>query len=178
MVTAVASDLNDEPISYSYTANGGTISGSGSTAEFDTSGLGPGTYEISCAASDARGDRAEAATIVSVRVPVPAPQSARAATCAAAVKNSNRVSRVCDRVLDDVALRLMYDERSTVAIIGCAGADEQNPSDLAIARARSSAVYLIQKGVAPQRVRVGSDCSEEGRTFEILLVAQGAVYSD
>ena len=72
----------------------------------------------------------------------------------------------------------MYDQGSTVAITGCAGADEQNPSDLAIARARSSAVYLIQKGVAPQRVRVGSGCSEEGRTFEILLVAQGAVYLD
>lgn|GEM_PF-4879133 len=47
MVTAVASDLNDEPISYSYAAKGGTISGSGSTAKFDTSGLGPGTCKIS-----------------------------------------------------------------------------------------------------------------------------------
>jgi outer membrane protein OmpA-like peptidoglycan-associated protein len=66
-VNSTASDPDGDPISYSYTATGGQVSGNGPVAQFDSTGLAPGSYSITCTADDGQGGRTSAPTAVEVK---------------------------------------------------------------------------------------------------------------
>ena len=66
-IISKASDPDNDPLTYSYAATGGQISGSGPTAQFDSTGLAPGSYSITCTADDGRGGRTSAPTTVTVQ---------------------------------------------------------------------------------------------------------------
>jgi outer membrane protein OmpA-like peptidoglycan-associated protein len=66
-IISKASDPDNDPLTYSYAATGGQISGNGPTAQFDSTGLAPGSYSITCTADDGRGGRTSAATTVTVQ---------------------------------------------------------------------------------------------------------------
>ncbi|HEY6270219.1 MAG TPA: OmpA family protein [Candidatus Acidoferrum sp.] len=68
-VTCNGSDPDNDPLTYSYTATGGQITGSGSNAQFDATGLLPGSYTVKCAVSDGRGGNADASGNVEVKEP-------------------------------------------------------------------------------------------------------------
>jgi outer membrane protein OmpA-like peptidoglycan-associated protein len=68
-VTCNGTDPDNDPLTYSYTATGGQIVGSGSNVQFDSTGLQPGTYTVKCAVSDGRGGAAEASGNVEVKEP-------------------------------------------------------------------------------------------------------------
>jgi outer membrane protein OmpA-like peptidoglycan-associated protein len=68
-IISTASDPDNDPLTYSYTATSGQITGSGAQAQFDATGLPPGKYTINCKVSDGRGGNAEASTTVEVREP-------------------------------------------------------------------------------------------------------------
>jgi outer membrane protein OmpA-like peptidoglycan-associated protein len=66
-ITSTASDVDNDQLTYSYKASGGTVSGTGANAQFDSSGLAPGTYTITCHVSDGRGGETDAVTQVTVQ---------------------------------------------------------------------------------------------------------------
>jgi outer membrane protein OmpA-like peptidoglycan-associated protein/opacity protein-like surface antigen len=68
-IISTASDPDNDPLTYSYTATGGQITGSGAQVRFDAAGLQPGTYTVKCMVSDGRGGNAEASTTVDVKEP-------------------------------------------------------------------------------------------------------------
>src|SRR6266849_3702927 len=68
-VTCNGSDPDNDPLTYSYTATGGQIVGSGSNVQFDATGLQPGTYTVKCAVNDGRGGTADASGNVEVKEP-------------------------------------------------------------------------------------------------------------
>jgi outer membrane protein OmpA-like peptidoglycan-associated protein len=68
-IISTASDPDNDPLTYSYTATGGQISGNGAQAQFDSTGLQPGKYTVNCMVSDGRGGNAEASTTVEVKEP-------------------------------------------------------------------------------------------------------------
>jgi outer membrane protein OmpA-like peptidoglycan-associated protein len=68
-ITCNGSDPDNDPLSYSYSASGGQIIGSGSNVQFDSTGLAPGTYTVKCAVNDGRGGTAEASGNVEVKEP-------------------------------------------------------------------------------------------------------------
>jgi outer membrane protein OmpA-like peptidoglycan-associated protein len=68
-VTCNGSDPDNDPLTYSWTSTGGQISGTGSNAQFDSTGLQPGTYPVKCAVSDGRGGNADASGNVEVKEP-------------------------------------------------------------------------------------------------------------
>jgi outer membrane protein OmpA-like peptidoglycan-associated protein len=68
-VTCNGSDPDNDPLTYSYTATGGQIVGSGSSVQFDSAGLQPGTYTVKCAVNDGRGGAADASGNVEVKEP-------------------------------------------------------------------------------------------------------------
>jgi len=68
-VTCNGSDPDNDPLTYSYTATGGQVVGSGSNAQFDATGLQPGTYTVKCAVNDGRGGTADASGNVEVKEP-------------------------------------------------------------------------------------------------------------
>ena len=68
-VTCSGSDPDNDPLTYSYTTTGGQIVGSGSSVQFDATGLQPGSYSVKCAVNDGRGGTADASGNVEVKEP-------------------------------------------------------------------------------------------------------------
>jgi len=68
-VTCNGSDPDNDPLTYSYTATGGQIVGSGSNVQFDATGLQPGSYSVKCVVNDGRGGTADASGNVEVKEP-------------------------------------------------------------------------------------------------------------
>lgn len=69
-VSCQASDQDNDPISYSWSASGGSISGSGSTVQW-TAPAQAGTYTIQCSVSDGRGGSKSGVTDILVTDPIP-----------------------------------------------------------------------------------------------------------
>jgi outer membrane protein OmpA-like peptidoglycan-associated protein len=68
-ITCTGSDPDGDPLTYSYSASGGQVTGSGSNATFDATGLQPGTYTVKCTVDDGRGGTADASGNVEVKEP-------------------------------------------------------------------------------------------------------------
>ena len=61
-----ASDPDNDPLTYSYTASSGAVEGSGPDARFNTSGLAKGTYTVNAKVDDGRGGTATCSTDIAV----------------------------------------------------------------------------------------------------------------
>lgn len=69
-INTTASDPQGLPLTYSYSATGGQVSGTGPTGQFDSTGLQAGSYTVTCTADDGeQGGRASANTSVDVQAP-------------------------------------------------------------------------------------------------------------
>lgn len=73
-ISASASDPDNDPLTYSYQASGGKVSGNGAQAEFDTTGLAPGHYTVTCNVDDGKGGKADGTADVEVQAPAPPPE--------------------------------------------------------------------------------------------------------
>ena len=179
-ITSTASDPDGDPLTYSYTASGGQISGNGPTAQFDSTGLQAGSYKITCAVSDGKGGNADASTNVDVQQPPPAPQATKVGDCGYAKAGMSRFDNACKRVGDDVALRLKNDPTSKLVIVGYADPKEPNGAKLAAARADGAKKYLGEKNIDASRIstRVGqaSGAAAENRRVDFVIVPEGATY--
>ena len=68
-ITADASDPDNDPLTYSYSATSGRIAGIGAKVQFDSTGLPAGSYAVKCSVDDGRGGTADASTNVVVQAP-------------------------------------------------------------------------------------------------------------
>src|SRR5208337_5126887 len=68
-VHADASDPDNDPLSYSWTASGGATEGNGADVRWNSAGANPGTYSIKVRVDDGRGGWADCA--VDIRVDPP-----------------------------------------------------------------------------------------------------------
>ena len=68
-ITCTGNDPDNDPLTYTYSASGGQITGTGSSAQFDATGLQPGTYNVKCTVNDGRGGTADASGNVEVNEP-------------------------------------------------------------------------------------------------------------
>jgi len=68
-ITCTGSDPDGDPLTYSYSASGGQVAGTGSHATFDATGLAAGTYTVKCTVDDGRGGTADASGNVEVQEP-------------------------------------------------------------------------------------------------------------
>ena len=66
-ITSTASDADNDKLTYSYKASGGKVSGTDATAQFDSTGVAPGTYTITCHVSDGRGGETDGTTQITVQ---------------------------------------------------------------------------------------------------------------
>ena len=73
-VTAQGVSPQNRPLTYSYQASGGTISGSGTTATYSSTGASTGPVQITCSVSDDKGHTATATATVNIQAPPPPPQ--------------------------------------------------------------------------------------------------------
>ena len=66
-VTTTATDADNDQLTYSYTASGGKVTGSGASVQFDSTGVSPGTYTITCTANDGHGGEAHSTAQITVQ---------------------------------------------------------------------------------------------------------------
>jgi len=182
-ITATASDPDGDPLTYSYSATAGQVTGDGPKAQFDSTGLAPGSYTVKCSVSDGRGGTADASTNVDVQQPPPPPQAAKAGDCGYNKAGASRFDNACKRVGDDVALRLNNDPNAKLVIVGFADGKEPKAAKLAQTRADLAKKYIVEKGVDASRIstRTGEASTEKGqekanRRVDFVVVPEGATY--
>lgn len=182
-ITAVASDPDGDPLTYSYSSSSGQVTGDGPKAVFDSTGLAPGSYTVKCSVSDGRGGTADASTNVDVQQPPPPPQAAKAGDCGYNKAGASRFDNACKRVGDDVALRLKNDPAAKLVIVGYADGKEPKAAKLALTRADLAKKYIVEKGVDASRIstRTGEASKEKGqekanRRVDFIIVPEGATY--
>ena len=177
-ITATVNDPSGTPLTYTWQANAGQIIGSGSSVQFDTSGLAPATYTVTGRAENGVHSACDCSTTVTVQAPAPAPEASKISECDFAL-NSARADNVCKRTLDDVAVRLQTDARAKIVVVGYAEPKEHRSEKLATERAESAKRYLNEKksvDTSRVEVRTNTEAGKEGRRAEIILVPEGATY--
>ena len=182
-INSTASDPDGDPITYSYSASGGQISGTGASAQFDSTGLSAGSYTVTCTADDGQGGSTSATTNVDVQKPAPPPQATKVGDCGYNKVGAARFDNACKRVGDDVALRLNSDPNAKLVIVGYADGKEPKAAKLAEQRAELAKKYIVEKGIDASRIstRTGTASTEKGsekdnRRVEFVLVPEGATY--
>jgi hypothetical protein len=191
-ITSVAMSPQNRPLTYTYSATAGTVSGSGPTAQFSSAGAASGTVGITCNVADDKGQTATANTNVEIVAPVPVTtvQPHAQALCSINFsRDASRPTRVDNEAkacLDQVALSLQQQGDTSVYLVGESTTNEKNPStrhrhamekDFAAQRAVNTKNYLVtEKGIDANRIHVVTG-STDGQTVEDYLVPAGASFT-
>jgi OmpA family/PKD domain len=68
-ITCTGTDPDGDPLTYRYSTSGGQIIGNGQNVQFDSTGVQPGTYTVTCTVDDGRGGTGSASADVVVQEP-------------------------------------------------------------------------------------------------------------
>ena len=197
-ITASAVSPQNRPLTYSYNATAGSISGITPSATLSTAGATPGPIPVTCGVVDDTGKRASATTTVSILAPPPppppppppAPQAS--SLCSVSferdAKRPTRVDNEAKACLDDITLTLQRSTNTQLALVGNEDAKEQKldarevkmkgrhakPS-LAAQRAVNTKDYLVtDKGIDASRILVYAG-TDDGKTVTTTLIPVGAI---
>jgi hypothetical protein len=182
-INSTASDPDGDPLTYSYSASGGQVTGTGATAQFDSTGLSAGSYTVTGKVDDGRGGTATCTATIDVQKPAPPPQATKVGDCGYNKVGASRFDNACKRVGDDVALRMNSDPNAKLVVVGYADGKEPKAAKLAEQRAELAKKYIVEKGIDASRIstRTGTASTEKGtekdnRRVEFVLVPEGATY--
>ncbi len=197
-VTSVGMSPQNRPLTYSYSATGGTVSGTGTTAEFNSTGAPTGVVGITCNVSDDKSHSASASTSVTIVAPVIPPAPKTQALCsisfAADTKRPTRVDNEAKACLDQVALDLQQQADAKAVVVGEENAKEKDITAkqqkyaekhkkakvevFDAQRAVNAKDYLVtEKGIDASRVSVMTGTTD-GQTVEDYLVPAGATFAN
>ncbi len=195
-ITSVGVSPQNLPLTYSYTATGGTVTGSGTTAEYSSAGAPTGEVGVTCNVQDNKGHSASSNTSLTIVAP-PVVQPKTQALCSISFstdkKRPMRVDNEAKACLDQVALDLKQQADAKAVLVG-----EQNSDDVAAEakqqkyakhhkhavvdnfaaqRAVNAKDYLVtEQGIDASRIGVATGASDS-QTVENYLVPSGASFS-
>ncbi len=186
-VTAGGVSPQNRPLTYSYSADGGTISGNGATATYSSTGAPTGMVGITCTATDDKSQTATANTSVTIRAPYSAPmphsQTLGSIDFSKCKHHPTRVDNEALAVLDGIALDLKYQQDANLVTVGEASLAEKmtetgNPTngikEFAAQRAVNVKDYLVkEKGIDASRISVRTGTADE-QNVKNYLVPTGA----
>jgi len=196
-VTASAVSPQNRPLTYSYNAAAGSITGSGTTATFSSTGAPTGSVGITCNVSDDKGHSANASTSVTITAPYVAPIPHTQALCSISFANDKkrptRVDNEAKACLDEVALDLQKQSDAKAVVVGNSDAKEKaklakdqklalkhkhmKVEDPAAERAINTKDYLVtEKGIDASRISVVSGTADD-KKVEDYLVPSGATFT-
>ena len=193
-ITSTGVSPQNRPLTYSYSVAPGTgaISGSGTTATYDSTGAPTGDVPITCTVTDDLGQTASAGTSVTITKPYVKPIPHATALCPIAFdKDKKRPARVDNEAkacLDQVTDALKNDSTATVVVVGEANDKEKTPptgkhakfEDLAAERAVNTKDYLVneeQSGIDASRIEVRTGTGDS-QSVENYLVPAGAIFEN
>ncbi len=195
-VTSTAVSPQNRPLTYSYLATAGTVTGDGTTAEYSSAGAPTGAVGITCTVSDDKGHTAKADTSLTIVAP-PVIQPKTQALCTLSFstdkRRPTRVDNEAKACLDQVALDLKQQADAKAVLVG-----EQDSKEVAIEarqqkfaqrhkrakvdafaaqRAVNAKDYLVkEQGIDGSRVSVATGAAGS-QTVENYLVPSGADFA-
>jgi outer membrane protein OmpA-like peptidoglycan-associated protein len=178
-ITASGISPQNRPLTYSYSASAGSVSGTSNTATLATTGAAPGTITVTCNVADDKGQTATAQTQVTVLAPPPPPAKPQALTlCAISFdrdkKRPTRVDNEAKACLDDLALSLQRSTDAALDVVGNAASTEKDGPKLAAERAVNTKDYLVkEKGIDASRILVFTG-ADDAKTVTDTLIPSGA----
>lgn len=183
-LTVNANSPDGRPLTYSYSSNGGQISGSGSTANLDTATATPGsTITASATVTDDRGLSASCdASVAVLTPPVVVQEVSQIGECKFEnPKKPWRVDNSCKAVLDEVALRLQREPDGKVYVVGY---EEEEETIKAMQMGAQRAVN-IKKYLTEGEGKAGIDQSRvvpvkgklKSKSGKIYFIPQGATFT-
>jgi hypothetical protein len=197
-ITATASSPQNRPLTYTYTASAGNVTGTGASATYSSTGAPTGPVSITCNVADDKGHNASANSNLTILAPPPPPQPHTQALCSIAFENDKqrptRVDNEAKACLDQVALSLQNQSDSKAVVVGSSNAKEKTklereqklasrrrhaktPIDPAAERAVNTKDYLVkEKGIDPSRISVATTSTDQQKV-EDYLVPAGANFS-
>jgi hypothetical protein len=195
-ITSVGMSPQNRPLTYSYSATAGTVTGSGTTAEYSSAGAPTGAVGITCNVSDDKGHSANSSTSLTITAPYVPPAPKTQALCsisfATDTKRPTRVDNEAKACLDQVALDLKQQADAKAVVVGEANAAENTKMakqqayqakhkhakvDMyAAQRAVNAKDYLVtEQGIDASRISVATGTTD-GQTAEDYLVPAGATF--
>jgi len=196
-VTAMGMSPQNRPLTYNYSSTSGSVSGSGTTATFNSAGAPTGAAGITCTVSDDKNQTATGSTSVTIMAPYVAPIPHTETLCSIGFdKDKKRPSRVDNEAkacLDQVAMDLQRQADAKAVVVGSSDAKEKDATakeakralknkhvkvvDMAAERAVNAKEYLVtDKGIDATRVSVATSAAD-GQKVEDYLVPSGATFS-
>ena len=178
-ITSSGVSPQNRPLTYSYTASSGQITGSGATVTLATSGLPAGTIDVTCNVVDDLGQKATAQTSVTIQgaAPLP-PKPTSQSLCSIGFdrdkKRPTRVDNEGKACLDDLALSLQRSTDATLDVVGNAASAEEDGTTKAAERAVNTKDYLVkEKGIDASRIAVFTG-TDNAKVVTTTLVPSGA----
>jgi outer membrane protein OmpA-like peptidoglycan-associated protein len=149
---ARASDPDGDKLTYSWSATGGAVSGTGETATFNAAGVRAGSYAVTVTADDGRGGKSSCSMTVNVSERL----SVTKDKCGYFMPGKARVDNCAKAILDDLAVRMKNDPKLRANVIGYTDASrlEKSKKALGESRAKAVAAYLEKQGVEASRLTV------------------------
>ncbi|HEX3437769.1 MAG TPA: hypothetical protein VHT24_13455 [Pseudacidobacterium sp.] len=182
-ITVTASSPDGRPLTFSYAASAGSISGTGNTATLNTAGAAAGTITVTANVMDDHGQSTPCTAMVNVQAPpLPAAEAQQVGTCNFSdPRRRTRVDNECKAVLDEAALRLQHEPTGRLVVVGSAEEEElTRVSNIDAQRAENIKYYLTsgegQAQIDPSRIeaRTGPHGS---RSASLYFVPEGASFS-
>ena len=196
-ITAVGVSPQNRPLTYSYTASAGTVTGTGTTAEYSSAGAPTGAVGITCNVSDDKGHTESSSTSLTITAPYVPPAPKTQALCSINFSNDPkrplRVDNEAKACLDQVALDLKQQADAKAVVVGESDAKEKaltekqtayaarhkraKVEDSAAQRAVNAKDYLVtEQGIDASRITAATGTTD-GQTVEDYLVPAGATFS-
>lgn len=196
-VTCQGVSPQNRPLTYSYAASAGSVTGTGNSANFSAAGAPTGAVQITGTVKDDKGHSANASTAVNIVAPPPPPQPHVQTMCSINFSNDpkrpTRVDNEAKACLDQVALNLKQQSDAKAVIIANSNAKEKDTEakaakraarnkrlkvpNFAAQRAVNAKDYLVtDQGIDASRISVMTG-SQDGQTAQNYLVPSGANFA-
>ena len=191
-ISATASSPQNRPLTYSYSATAGSVSGTTASATLSTAGASPGPITVTCNVVDDKGHTASSTTSVNVIAPPPPPPPPApmaSSLCSVSFERDkarpSRVDNEAKACLDDVSLALQRSSDAKLALVGNENAKEQKMDarhakmkhpkpTVAAVRAINTKDYLVtEKGIDASRIMVYTG-TDDAQNVTTSLVPAGA----
>ena len=191
-ITSTAVSPQGLPLTYSYSASAGEITGNGATAVYSSTGAPTGAVGITCKVSDNKGNTASADTTVTIQAPPAPPKPTTQALCSISFttdkRRPTRVDNEAKACLDQVAIDLQQQPDAKVVVAGESDAHEKEITAreekyaerhhhahveyFAAQRAVNTKEYLVtDKGIDPSRITAVTNDSDGQQVLDYLVPA-------
>jgi outer membrane protein OmpA-like peptidoglycan-associated protein len=194
-ITAMGVSPQNRPLTYSYSASAGSISGTSSTATLSTTGAPAGSVTVTCNVADDKGQTASTTTTVSITAPAPPPAKTSTLCSITFDRDKRRPARVDNEAkacLDDVTLNAQRSADASLVVVGNASQSEMpmgkgkhkkmammSPEKLAAQRAVNTKDYLVkEKGIDGSRISVRTGTKGTNEVDNYLVPAGGSFDTD